>query len=1256
MSVSTRFPRPRRYLGVALLGLALPSAPRAQTAYCGAIPGGSYGSVVCEPAIGVAAEVQTAEGGSFNSTSGPTLRAYGRQASATISVVGSTFANSSATTANAVGVQVNGGVGDATARFTGGNSTITASGSGTFDAVSVVNNTAGASLIDVAAGARVDIVNAVGGDERDGFDIKATGGGNATVSHAGTGTIVTAGGHGVWIRGNGGSALSAQVGSGVSMVIDNRLASPNDTAEAPGPEAGAANHAGIRVLQQGGGTVNIVNGAAIQGIGENAFGILGNATTGAITIANTGNISTDGTAGSAIRAGATGGDIGVANSGSLLTTGANGHGIYVSSSGGSGNVTVENSGRMLLGSPGAVDGSRGIYVIAVGAGNATITGTGDITLLGNAATTRGFGITASAVNGNVAIDYSGAFSTAGNGAAALRAHSTAGNASVNYTGSRIETFHSNANGIYVTSDSTTASASITAGGTIITHADAGTGDGSGVGSFGLQATTRGGPVSVRFTGPAIDVNGSGAAIVAGSATGSGNTGAGTVTIGNAGALTARGNAQRGIWSFSRTGAQTVTNTGVIQTLGDVGSQGIYAQGTGVADIAVVNSGAITTRGSDASGIEATSSGGTVDVTNTQPVQGGWNTSAGVATGGAVQRVRNASALGALSDVAVLADTGTAGSLQLVNTGQMTGVVTAATSTASIDNAGTWNLRRFVDAAGTGTRDTWRVAISNLGTSGANVLTNTGTLSLAAQPGGNGTMRTPADAIVYFDTAGAYLPLGRATNMPTPGGAAQGKLLGVGTFRHTGTIDLTGGATAVGNVLVITGGQVAGVAGGGQFVSNGGALKLNAVLDEGGAVSRSDMLVVDATSTGAGGPTRVAVTNQGGAGALTVGSGIPLVEILDTAPAASAPDAFALNGRAVAGAYEYRLFRGDQDGANTDVWYLRSERGPDPAPPGPPRPLYRPEVAAYLANQRLAGQMFVHSLHDRLGEPQWIEQQGFDPAQDKPRAGWLRAVGNWQGSRSKDGVFKTSTDAFLLHGGVELARWDDSPDTDRGHAGLMLSYGTASTDATAAGNDFRAKGKVEGWSVGAYGTWYQNDERKLGAYVDTWFQYGWFTNRVQGDLLPTVRYNAQGLALSGEVGYALPVRDGWVVEPQAQLIYARYDEDDITEPNGTRVSGADSSGLITRLGVRTHRTWERDDGRRVQPYLTLNWWYSDTDSNVTFNQLPMGTMYPHNRFEVKLGANVDLGRRLTGWANVSGSWGQQDYYQYAVRVGVKYAWK
>ena len=96
------------------------------------------------------------------------------------------------------------------------------------------------------------------------------------------------------------------------------------------------------------------------------------------------------------------------------------------------------------------------------------------------------------------------------------------------------------------------------------------------------------------------------------------------------------------------------------------------------------------------------------------------------------------------------------------------------------------------------------------------------------------------------------------------------------------------------MLVITGARTAGVAGAGTFISNGGSLKLDTVLNEGGVATHSDTLVVDGTSVGPNGATMIAIRNAGGAGALTVGDGILVAEVLD--PTRSAAGVFSLAAR------------------------------------------------------------------------------------------------------------------------------------------------------------------------------------------------------------------------------------------------------------------------------------------------------------------------------------------------------------------------
>ena len=78
---------------------------------------------------------------------------------------------------------------------------------------------------------------------------------------------------------------------------------------------------------------------------------------------------------------------------------------------------------------------------------------------------------------------------------------------------------------------------------------------------------------------------------------------------------------------------------------------------------------------------------------------------------------------------------------------------------------------------------------------------------------------------------------------------QGQLLGVSTFTNSGMIDLQANPVP-GDVLLISGGHTPGSNGGGTFISNGGRLLVDTVLDAGGPSSRSDVLVIDNATVGA----------------------------------------------------------------------------------------------------------------------------------------------------------------------------------------------------------------------------------------------------------------------------------------------------------------------------------------------------------------------------------------------------------------------
>ncbi|KRG48439.1 hypothetical protein ARC23_16500 [Stenotrophomonas beteli] len=447
---------------------------------------------------------------------------------------------------------------------------------------------------------------------------------------------------------------------------------------------------------------------------------------------------------------------------------------------------------------------------------------------------------------------------------------------------------------------------------------------------------------------------------------------------------------------------------------------------------------------------------------------------------------------------------------------------------------------------------------------------------------------------------------------------------------------------------------------GDFVGNGGTLLMNTVL--GDDHSATDKLHVLGDTSG---QAYVAVNNVGGAGAQTL-DGIQIVEVNGASNAE-----FNLSGRAVGGQYEYFLFKGGKADPNDGDWYLRSELPPivqpdpcelDPSAPGcidpidptdPPAPVLRPEIGAYLANQSVAVGMFQHAMHDRLGEPNLAERLKDD---DKLGSVWARVTRNQVDYGVGEGQIDVSSDSSLLQIGSDIARWGQ---TSRGQVGFMAAAGQANSTATSALTGYAAKGKVDGVALGVYGNWFARPDEAVGTYVDAWLQAGRYKNSVHGDGLVEERYDAQTLTGSVEIGYAWKVfaneARAFYLEPQAQFIYTDYRSDDHMEANGTVVSAEQGGGLTTRVGLRAYGHAINMDGNRVQPFVTANWYHQSNINSVAFDGEALEGGTPKDRYELKVGAQLQLGSGWTGWGHLSGQSGKDSYRDIGGQVGLKYSW-
>ncbi len=469
----------------------------------------------------------------------------------------------------------------------------------------------------------------------------------------------------------------------------------------------------------------------------------------------------------------------------------------------------------------------------------------------------------------------------------------------------------------------------------------------------------------------------------------------------------------------------------------------------------------------------------------------------------------------------------------------------------------------------------------------------------------------------------------------------------GNLTNSGTVILGRSGSQPGNRLDVDG----------NYVGNDGVMVFNTELA--GDDSATDKLTVHGDTTGY---TQVNVNNVGGKGAQTV-NGIELVQVDGN----SAGNFALTTGTVEAGAYVYTLAKGT--GAAAKNWYLTSKfDGVSPVRPpviNPTAPdALRPEAGSYISNQAAANTLFAHRLHDRLGEPQFT-----NALKDEGLAGslWMRHVGGHQRSSAGNGQLDTQSNRYVLQLGGDIAQWS-SDGTDRWHLGVMGGYANEQSNTHSDRVHYGSQGRISGYSAGVYGTWYQNDADKTGAYVDTWMLYNWFDNHVESDNRVSDDYDANGLTASLEAGYALKAGEftgsqgslnTWYIQPQAQVTWMGVKSDTHTRKDGTRIETEGEGNIQTRLGVKTwlNSQHKMDEGtqREFQPYVEVNWIHNTESFAAKMDGTKVSRDGARNLGEIRTGVEGKLNDRLSLWGNVGVQVGDKGYSDTQGMLGVKYSW-
>ncbi|ODT73182.1 MAG: hypothetical protein ABS75_00400 [Pelagibacterium sp. SCN 63-23] len=532
-------------------------------------------------------------------------------------------------------------------------------------------------------------------------------------------------------------------------------------------------------------------------------------------------------------------------------------------------------------------------------------------------------------------------------------------------------------------------------------------------------------------------------------------------------------------------------------------------------------------------------------------------------------------VGALSDHALFLD---GGSATVVNSGTVTGFLTFGDGNDKFENdaSGSWNIRNSQATTNPLVRDTENIAISNFGGQ-QDVVINNGVVRLL-------TVENPASlefasSLGSKDVAKSNFP--EATDPAenytiasiSKAGIEQAQLLNLESFVNAGLITMadaeTGGARPVaGDALFITGGEAAGVAGEGEFVSAGGRVNIDTVLND-GVSDETDLLVIDHATIGSGSttlsianasPGRGASTDVNGNGTFDDGEGILVVQALERG---SQENAFVLGGSVVDGAFKYSLEQTDGQS-----WYLQSD--------------YLSQVATYEAyGQHLLGLLRVPTMRQRIGgEGYWYDEA--------TREGAFGVRTKIEAAHSKD----TSRPLSATGTSFEQTKWGlqtdldmllyDGDDGSQVLGGLTGHYGTAASAVE--GRVGAGSINTTGYGVGGTLSWFGAS----GGYVDLQGATTWFDSGLADETAGTLVNGNKGFgyALSAEIGRTFDWYEGWSLTPQAQVVYTKADFEPFTGPSMEQVLPADSDDLRIRLGLAADRntSWLGDNGLTQSSHL------------------------------------------------------------------------
>lgn len=342
--------------------------------------------------------------------------------------------------------------------------------------------------------------------------------------------------------------------------------------------------------------------------------------------------------------------------------------------------------------------------------------------------------------------------------------------------------------------------------------------------------------------------------------------------------------------------------------------------------------------------------------------------------------------------------------------------------------------------------------------------------------------------------------------------------------------------------------------------------------------------------------------------------------------------FSLHGRPYvdAGAFRYSLL---QDG---DDWYLRHTGSSKSDPEG-----LSGGANAALGNQAATSTLWsaqMNALHKRLGDLRIGKDDG----------------GVWARGISKDyEVDNGSSRGFDQDvNGMELGA-DTAIPMEGGKLYVGGMVGTANSNQNFGDG---STGEIDSTLIGAYATWLDEN----GYYIDTVAKF----NRMDNDVKTITNtgeavkgsYKTDGYGVDVEVGKNISLKDGWFVQPQAELSWTRTNGADYQTTNGMSVDVGSANSLQGRLGVLAGKSLQLDAHRAIEPYVKASYVHEfDGNSTVEVNGNELDNKVAGSRVEVGAGAVMQVSEKTKVYVDAEHATGENVDEPWGVNLGVRFLW-